>query len=68
VDFSEDGVNNNEFLVVNQFTVIENNNNKRPDILLFINGIPMVLFELKNPAVIHQMCMIPKADGTEGLL
>ncbi|UWV46364.1 type I restriction endonuclease subunit R [Acetivibrio thermocellus] len=50
VDFSEDGVNNNEFLVVNQFTVIENNNNKRPDILLFINGIPMVLFELKNPA------------------
>ena len=50
VDFSEDGVDNNEFLVVNQFTVIENNNNKRPDILLFINGIPMVLFELKNPA------------------
>jgi type I restriction enzyme R subunit len=49
VDFSEDGVDNNEFLVVNQFTVIENNNNKRPDILLFINGIPMVLFELKNP-------------------
>ena len=50
VDFSEDGVGNNEFLVVNQFTVIEGNNNKRPDILLFINGIPMVLFELKNPA------------------
>ncbi|CDZ24634.1 HsdR family type I site-specific deoxyribonuclease [[Clostridium] cellulosi] len=50
VDFLEDGVDNNEFLVVNQFTVIENNNNKRPDILLFINGIPMVLFELKNPA------------------
>jgi type I restriction enzyme R subunit len=50
VDFSEEGTDNNEFLVVNQFTVIENNNNKRPDILLFINGIPMVLFELKNPA------------------
>ena len=50
VDFSEKGTDNNEFLVVNQFTVIENNNNKRPDILLFINGIPMVLFELKNPA------------------
>jgi type I restriction enzyme R subunit len=50
VDFSENGTDNNEFLVVNQFTVIENNNNKRPDILLFINGIPMVLFELKNPA------------------
>jgi len=50
VDFSEDGTGNNEFLVVNQFTVVENNNNKRPDIILFINGIPMVLFELKNPA------------------
>lgn len=50
VDFSEEGVNSNEFLVVNQYTVVENNNNKRPDILLFINGIPMVLFELKNPA------------------
>jgi len=50
VDFSEDGTDNNEFLVVNQFTIVENNNNKRPDILLFINGIPMVLFELKNPA------------------
>ena len=41
---------NNEFLVVNQYTIIENNQNKRPDILLFINGIPLVLFELKNPA------------------
>ncbi|TNE71017.1 type I restriction endonuclease subunit R [bacterium] len=41
---------NNEFLVVNQFTVIENNHNKRPDILLFINGIPLVVIELKNPA------------------
>lgn len=41
---------NNEFLVVNQYTVIENNQNKRPDILLFINGIPLVLIELKNPA------------------
>jgi len=50
VDFSEDGTDNNEFLVVNQYTIVENNNNKRPDVLLFINGIPMVLFELKNPA------------------
>ena len=41
---------NNEFLVVNQFTVIENNQNKRPDVLLFVNGIPLVLIELKNAA------------------
>ncbi len=40
---------NNDFLVVNQFTVIENNVNKRPDVILFINGLPLVVFELKNP-------------------
>ena len=39
---------NNEFLAVNQFTIVEKENNKRPDIILFINGIPIVLFELKN--------------------
>ena len=46
VDF--DTVNNNEFNVVNQFTVIENNNNKRVDVILFINGLPLVVVELKN--------------------
>ena len=40
----------NEFLVTNQFTVIENNVNKRPDIILFVNGLPLVVIELKNPA------------------
>jgi type I restriction enzyme R subunit len=39
----------NEFLAVNQFTVTENHNNKRPDIVLFINGLPLVVIELKNP-------------------
>ena len=39
---------NNEFLVVNQYTIIENNQNKRPDIILFVNGIPLVVIELKN--------------------
>lgn len=41
---------NNEFLVVNQYTIIEKNNNKRPDVLLFVNGIPLVVIELKNAA------------------
>ena len=41
---------NNEFVVANQFTVIENNVNKRPDVILFINGLPLVVIELKNPA------------------
>jgi type I restriction enzyme R subunit len=41
---------NNEFLVVNQYTIVQDNNNKRPDVLLFVNGIPLVILELKNPA------------------
>lgn len=48
VDFNNP--ENNDFLVANQFTVIENNVNKRPDIVLFVNGMPLVLIELKNPA------------------
>ncbi len=41
---------NNDFLVTNQFTVLENNVNKRPDVILFVNGLPLVVIELKNPA------------------
>jgi len=41
---------NNEFVAVNQFTVIENNHNRRPDIVIFINGLPLAVIELKNPA------------------
>ncbi|WP_228236791.1 HsdR family type I site-specific deoxyribonuclease [Allomuricauda sp. M10] len=41
---------NNDFIVANQFTVIENGVNKRPDIILFVNGIPLVVIELKNAA------------------
>ncbi|WP_410510363.1 type I restriction endonuclease subunit R [Methanosarcina hadiensis] len=39
----------NEFLAVNQFTVIEDGNNRRPDIILFVNGLPIVVVELKRP-------------------
>ena len=39
---------NNNFLAVNHFTIIEDNHNRRPDIILFINGIPLVVIELKN--------------------
>lgn len=46
-DFSS--IENNDFLAVNQFTIIENNNNRRPDVLVFINGLPVVVIELKNP-------------------
>lgn len=40
---------NNSFIVANQWTFVENSN-KRPDILLFINGLPLVLMELKSPS------------------
>ncbi|HAX96960.1 MAG TPA: DEAD/DEAH box helicase, partial [Prolixibacteraceae bacterium] len=50
VDFDHPESDKNEFLAVNQFTVVENNTNKRPDILLFINGLPVVVIELKNAA------------------
>jgi len=47
IDF--DDISNNDFVVSNQFTIIENGINKRPDLILFINGLPLVVVELKNP-------------------
>ncbi len=41
---------NNDFVVVNQYTIIENNRRMRPDLLLFVNGIPLVVIELKSPS------------------
>ena len=46
IDF--ENIEKNEFLVINQFTVIEKNE-RRPDVVLFVNGIPIVIIELKNP-------------------
>ena len=48
VDYEK--IDNNTFYVVNQYTFIENGNNRRPDIILFINGMPLVLMELKSPS------------------
>ena len=42
-------VDNNSFIVANQWTFVENSN-KRPDVLLFLNGLPVVLMELKSPS------------------
>ena len=39
----------NDWLAVNQFTISENNNTRRPDIMLFLNGLPLGVIELKNP-------------------
>lgn len=45
-----DDPENNEFLAANQFTVVENQHERRPDVVLFINGLPVAVIELKNPA------------------
>lgn len=47
IDF--DDVHNNDWLAVNQFTVVENGRNRRPDIVVFVNGLPLAIIELKNP-------------------
>jgi type I restriction enzyme R subunit len=48
VDFENPGAN--DWLAVNQFTVIEGQHNRRPDIVVFVNGLPLALLELKNVA------------------
>ena len=48
IDF--DNPANNDWLAVNQFAVAENRNNRRPDVVLFVNGLPLGIIELKNPA------------------
>ncbi len=48
VDF--DDPEQNDWLVVNQFTVTEGQNTRRPDIVVFVNGLPLAVIELKNPA------------------
>ena len=45
-----DNVDHNDFYVLNQFTYIENGNNRRPDVIVFINGLPLVVIELKSPS------------------
>ncbi len=40
---------NNDWLAVNQFTVVENRHERRPDVVLFVNGLPFGVIELKNP-------------------
>lgn len=45
-----DNVDYNDFCVLNQFTYIENGNNRRPDVIVFVNGLPLVVIELKSPS------------------
>jgi type I restriction enzyme, R subunit len=47
VDFDDPDAN--DWLAVNQYTVIENKANRRPDVVIFVNGLPLGVIELKNP-------------------
>ena len=49
----ENTLGNNEFLAVNQYSLKGPKHTRRPDIILFINGLPLVLIELKNPADVN---------------
>jgi type I restriction enzyme R subunit len=51
IDFGglDTGKDANDWLAINQFTVIEAGHNRRPDIVLFVNGLPLAVVELKNP-------------------
>lgn len=51
VDFDEPA--NNDWVAVNQFTIVEDGKNRRPDVLVMVNGLPLALLELKNPAAGH---------------
>ncbi len=48
--FDFDYPSKNDWLAVNQFTVIEDRHNRRPDIVVFVNGLPLIVIELKNAA------------------
>ncbi|RMF42138.1 MAG: type I restriction endonuclease subunit R [Deltaproteobacteria bacterium] len=48
IDFANPA--NNRFLVVNQYTITGSKGNRRPDVIVFINGLPLAVIELKNPA------------------
>jgi type I restriction enzyme R subunit len=50
VDFFTQHLDANEFLVVNQFAIKGPNKTRRPDLVVFINGLPLAIIELKNPA------------------
>ena len=52
-----ENVKNNTFYVVNQFTFLENGNNRRPDIILFINGLRMHIIRLEIICRIFRLCL-----------
>ena len=50
LDLKENSITNNDWLAVNQLTVVENHKERRPDIVIYVNGLPLAVIELKNAA------------------
>lgn len=48
IDYSAEGVSKNTFNVINQYSIVQNDIKKRPDLIVFINGLPLVVIELKS--------------------
>ena len=48
IDYSAEGVNKNTFNIINQYSIVQNDIKKRPDLIVFINGLPLVVIELKS--------------------
>ena len=48
IDYSDGGLNKNVFNIINQYTIVQNDITKRPDLIVFINGLPLVVIELKS--------------------
>lgn len=48
IDFNEENLEKNSFIITNQWTVAGHNQNRRPDLVLFVNGLPLVVMELKS--------------------
>jgi type I restriction enzyme R subunit len=61
IDFA--APSNNDFLVVNQFTITGTKRPRRPDIAVFVNGLPLGVVELKNPADVNADVWEPAIEG-----
>ena len=64
IDF--DNIDQNDWLVLNQFTVVHARHNRRPDVVLFINGLPVAVLELKNPGSEDaDLCLLYTSDAAD---
>ncbi len=63
-----DNPEENEFLCANQFT-IEGKNTRRPDLIIIVNGLPLVVFEFKNPYELHtSQCFSSIGNYCQGII